>query len=72
MYLSVIIRHILIPSLSRSKKFYLRSFRSLSFNGIWLNQNPTNVASLDGAEQDNLLRRTYPNGNFVRSNIGRC
>jgi hypothetical protein len=40
-YLSVIIWHTFIPNLSRSKIFILRSFRSLSLNGIWLNQNPT-------------------------------
>jgi hypothetical protein len=47
MYLSVIIRHTLIPSLSRSKIFVLRSFRSLSFNRIWLDQNPTPVEARD-------------------------
>jgi hypothetical protein len=41
LYLSVIIRHTLIPNLSRSKIFVLRSFRSLSINGIWTFQNPT-------------------------------
>jgi Reverse transcriptase (RNA-dependent DNA polymerase) len=38
-YLSVIIRHTLIPNLSRSKNFVLRSFYSLSLNEIWLDQN---------------------------------
>jgi hypothetical protein len=41
MYLSVIIWHILIPNLSRSKIFVLRSFSSLSINEIWAFQNPT-------------------------------
>jgi hypothetical protein len=41
MYLSVIIRHTLIYILSRSKIFVLRSFRNLSLNKIWLDQNPT-------------------------------
>jgi hypothetical protein len=45
MYLSVIIRHTLTPNLSRSKIFVLRSFRSLSINGIWAFQNPTNIWS---------------------------
>jgi hypothetical protein len=40
-YLSIIIRHILIPNLSRNKIFVLQSFRSLSLNSIWLDQNPT-------------------------------
>jgi hypothetical protein len=40
MYLSVIIRHTLIPNLSRNKIFVLRYFHSLSLNGIWLDQNP--------------------------------
>jgi hypothetical protein len=44
MYLSIIIQHILIPNLSRNKICVLRSFRSLSFNGIWLDQNPTVVS----------------------------
>jgi hypothetical protein len=44
MYLSVIIRHILISSLNRSKIFILRSFCSLSLNMIWLDQNPTITA----------------------------
>jgi hypothetical protein len=43
LYLSVIIRHILIPNLSRSKIFVLRSFRSLSINEIWTFQNPTHT-----------------------------
>jgi hypothetical protein len=41
MYLSVTIRHTLISSLSKRKKIVLRSFRSLSLNEIWSNQNPT-------------------------------
>jgi hypothetical protein len=41
MYLLVIIRHTLIPSLNISNFFVLRSFRSLTLNGIWLDQNPT-------------------------------
>jgi hypothetical protein len=41
MYLSVIFRHTLISSSSRIKIFILRSFRNLSFNRIWLDQNPT-------------------------------
>jgi hypothetical protein len=43
MYLSVIIRHTLIPNLSRSKNFVLRSFRSLSINGIWAFWIPTDT-----------------------------
>jgi hypothetical protein len=46
-YLSVIIWDTLIPNLSRSKKIILRSFRSLSLNEIWLDQNPTSTSHKD-------------------------
>jgi hypothetical protein len=52
MYISVIIRHTLIPNLSRSKIFVLRIFRNLSLNGIWLDQNPTLILS-DAPDQMN-------------------
>jgi hypothetical protein len=56
-YLLVIIRHILIPNLSRTKNFILRSFRNLNLNGIWLDQNPTQSMSYDfcGDETYNYL-----------------
>jgi hypothetical protein len=66
MYLSIIIRHTLIPSFSRSKNFILRFFRSLSLNGIWLDQNPivTSSGPEHGAYTDALGQGcevpTYP------------
>jgi hypothetical protein len=46
MYLLVIIRHTLIPNLSRNKKFILRSFRSLSLNRILIGSKPYNLYTI--------------------------
>jgi transposase InsO family protein len=57
-YLSVIIRHItLIPNLSRSKNFVLRSFRSLSINGIWAFQDPTQYTMPGTRQQNDIAER---------------
>jgi hypothetical protein len=59
MYLSVIIRHTLIPNLSKSKIFVLRSFRSLSINGIWAFQNPTKAGEGCGTPVERGNRGIY-------------
>jgi hypothetical protein len=59
MYLLIIIRHTLVPNLNINKIFVLRSFRSLSLNEIWLNQNPTTHALL-------VLSNTYSNRKLYR------
>jgi hypothetical protein len=58
-YLSVIIRHTLIPNLSRSKNFVLRSFHILSINGIWAFQNPTKTEGPPLGGPDPQLRLSF-------------
>jgi hypothetical protein len=57
MYLSVLIRYILIPTLSRSKIFILRSFRSLSLNMILVGPKPNSTITRTAAS---LVRSGSP------------